>query len=225
MGVIEFFAGPGWQRLGWTLVHLLWEGAAVAGVTGGVALLLRRGGQRYAAYLAGLVGVVLCAGVTYWQIGSAELVSLGRPAVAAIAVNAEEGAGRGEEAPVVVAQAMPSAEPAIPRWTPGPASSWAVPMDTAMSWVVGMWVVGVVVLSLRLLAGVLGVWRWRRQVELLPEQVAGRAKELARRLGLEGFARVYGSRCVREPLAADGAVADRSTGGHADGGLGGGDRA
>ena len=45
MSVIDFFSQPGWQRLGFALLHFLWQGTLVALLTASLVGLfrLRRG--------------------------------------------------------------------------------------------------------------------------------------------------------------------------------------
>ena len=63
------------QRLGWTLVHSLWEGVLIAAALAGVLRLLLRGAPatfRYAAACAAMSMLVLCAGFTFTRVAAAQ---------------------------------------------------------------------------------------------------------------------------------------------------------
>lgn len=60
--------------LGWTLLHFVWQGAAIAGLLAAGLFLLRHAGAR-ARYMAGCIAMVLmlmCAIVTFLQLGLSE---------------------------------------------------------------------------------------------------------------------------------------------------------
>ena len=63
------------------------------------------------------------------------------------------------------------------------------------------WMGGVLILSVRLLLGFLGVRRWRCHVEPLAKDLKARVAFLGDRLGLPGFTRVFTSRQAREVVA------------------------
>ena len=67
MPVIDFFSQPGWQRLGFALLHFLWQGALVALLAAGLVglLRLRRGVARYRVYLFGFGVMAICPVATY----------------------------------------------------------------------------------------------------------------------------------------------------------------
>ena len=67
MSAIRFFSAPIWQRLGWTLLHFLWQGLAVAALVWVVVLLfrIRHGTGRYAAYLFALMLMAACPVATF----------------------------------------------------------------------------------------------------------------------------------------------------------------
>ena len=54
--------------------------------------------------------------------------------------------------------------------TPEP-FGWQDSLRPFEPWIVGVWLCGVGLLSLRLLCGAIGIWRWRRAVEHVPESL------------------------------------------------------
>ena len=110
MSPMELLSQPIWQRLGWSLLHFLWQALAVAALTmAGVRLLnLRHGPQRYAAYLAALLIMAACPVATFLTI---ELP--GEPApVARVALDERTPLDGGYSAAREVGRAVEAADPA-----------------------------------------------------------------------------------------------------------------
>ena len=197
MSAIELFAGPEWERVGLALLHFVWQGAAVAGGVAGVGMLLRRGRRRYALYLMGLMVMAACPVVTYCLLSHA-----GQSLATDLTPVAHEKLSGG----VVVNQPMVLKPEKLPPLDTDPLAGgfWKRGekcLRASMPWWVAMWVAGVSVLSIRLLMGVLGLRRWRREREQLPLAVGGRVTELAERMGLGRFQAVFGSRRVKQAVA------------------------
>src|SRR5687767_857343 len=76
------------HRLGWALLHSLWELAAVAlALTGCLAALRRAGARaRYAASCAGMAAMVLLPGVTFWLVPSSPSAGIAAASPPGIAV-------------------------------------------------------------------------------------------------------------------------------------------
>ncbi len=201
MSLVEFFSQPVWHRLGLTLVHFLWQGLAVAVIACAAVrvLRLRRGNPRYAAYLLAFAMMAVSPLLTF--------MVLDRPAPSAVAVS--------EPAPV-----LESPEP-LTRAVPAPAprqlaentlrvgSIYQPPLSeklygmlqASLPWALVGWIAGVLILSVRLLLGFLGVYRWRRHAEPLADDLKARVALLSERLGLPGFRRVFVSRRAMEVVA------------------------
>lgn len=139
-------------RLGWMLVHFLWQGALLAGV---LALLLwsTRGQSPRLRYgLACLMLVLMgVAPVATWY-------ELGRPRVAARILFTPP------------AEAVPGSRSASPADLSPPAGGPAV-LDRAWEWAlplgVGLWLLGVATMSLRLASG----WAWLQWLRRRPDTV------------------------------------------------------
>ena len=74
--ILALFDSAGAERLGWTLLHSLWQFAAVAILLAiGLALMSRRSAQaRYLLSCAALLGMVLLAAGTFFSVEVAERV-------------------------------------------------------------------------------------------------------------------------------------------------------
>ncbi|MBE0534125.1 MAG: M56 family metallopeptidase [Phycisphaerae bacterium] len=204
MSVLELLSQPPWQRLGLALVHFLWQGFAVGLLVAVVvkAARLRHGNARYLAYLLALAVMIACPAMTF------SVIDVGGPVPVEPA---------GETATVVdnsVAGVVPVegvfadvevADTAAVELSSGHSvdlgermSAW---VHASLPWVPVVWMGGVAALSFRLLAGFVGVGRWRRQLTPLPDAMEARVDALAARLGLRGAWRVFVSRRVVEAMA------------------------
>jgi len=201
MSLVEFFSQPVWHRLALTLVHFLWQGLAVAVIACAAAraMRLKRGNPRYAAYLLAFAAMTASPLLTFAILGgSAKPTALAPgplPALESSAFiprsgSAEPPQQRRESAPIVG-----------PRHEVPLRERLDHTLQASLPWALVGWMGGVLVLSVRLLLGFLGVRRWRRHAEPLAEDLEARMARLSERLGLPGFARVFTSRHAREVVA------------------------
>ncbi len=203
MPVIDFFAQPGWQRLGFALLHFLWQGALVALMTAGLVGLfrLRRGVARYRAYLLGFAVMAICPVATYlWletpradviETTDAHEASAFAPPTETVRLETpvpepfEVTASRERTETTHASDALPIASDPNPRTV--------IVQDLrgkiiefgrqAVPWSLVAWLVGVVVLGSRMLLGVVGSYRWRRGLLPLPDELRRRAAALSERFG------------------------------------------
>ncbi len=204
MSIVEFLSQPLWQRLGLTLVHFLWQGLAVAVLVGALVRVLRlkHGNARYAAYLLAFAAMIVCPVVTFTAIDigispntklvtEAELAEVidSSPYTALPAVDILPEA----EIPISAIPASVNSIPLSQR-----ISGW---LNVSMPWVLVIWMVGVIVLSVRLLMGFVGVYRWRHNLAPLPERLARRIASLSDGLGMRSFSRVFISPTVLQAMA------------------------
>jgi len=205
----QLLSSPTAQRLGMTLLHLLWQGAAVAVIVAFVAALLRPGRARYAGYLAGLAAITACPIVTWFFVHiprpSPEPATQERATLCATAVPKAAPSHMAETPPIVAPAApIPASLAADARHSPQP-ESWtggAVVMLRATStYFVGGWAIGVLLLSLRLIIGAAVLRRWRRTALAPPVEIAQRASALRRRLGLPATVGVLASARIRHAVA------------------------
>lgn len=205
------------EALGWTLVHFLWQGAALAAV---LWLVMRGLGKaaavwRYAAAVTAMGGMLMAVGATLWWHWPA-----GHGTTAAVAVRDDvstevgERASRSEEPRMAGLIGGESGVAAAPRSDERPAMPEVVParrVATAelvaerlrpwLPWIVGSWAVGVAVVLGRLGRGWWWVRRLRRAAVAVPEgRWGGRFSEIAHSLQVSRPVRLLSSATARVPL-------------------------
>jgi beta-lactamase regulating signal transducer with metallopeptidase domain len=213
------------EAMGWTLLHFLWQGAAVAGVLFVVFLALRKRTPE-ARYLASgvaflvmfvMFGVTLVSHLnriktpTISAVSEASAIEKGAafpvfPAIqeAPTEISLQPIAAMGQpevsESTLVVGEtlAAPRAEP-TPLPQPSPTTSEGV--QHALPWVVAFWGLGVALLSLRLLSG----WLRIRKVRALAAPVGDalwqqRFDALCQRLRVSRPVRLLTSTAVAVPI-------------------------
>ena len=208
MSVVEFLSQPLWQRFGLSLLHFLWQGLVVAVLVGVIVRVFRprHGNARYATYLLAFVIMIAFPLITLTVID--------------VSTDPDIGPGTGLESPAAINSTSYTVLPAgdvLPEATASrssilePAalteslllreriSEW---LNVSMPWVLMTWMFGVLVLSARLLMGFVGVHRWRRHLEPLPEGLALRIASLSDRLGMHRFSRIFVSANVLQAMAA-----------------------
>jgi beta-lactamase regulating signal transducer with metallopeptidase domain len=140
---------PPFQALGWALVHFLWQGALVALVLAACKPLLRRSTARVRYAVSCLFLLVLLALPVFTFLGS-----MGQdPSDSANAT----------WVPTSVATLLPTSDGTVPV-TLNPNFQEAV--TPLLPWVVGIWIVGVMLLTLRWVAAMAYLRRLRRNVSL-----------------------------------------------------------
>jgi beta-lactamase regulating signal transducer with metallopeptidase domain len=212
---------PWVERLGWTLIHSVWQ-LGLVGLAYGLILTLFSHRSANLRYLAGCAALVLMVGMS-----ATTFLSLGDGPAGAQVVEQEP---RGGEAPDVEAT-RPSAPSIKPRATSAPATFTATapsePTDgspppvtppdaeagvgvgavdrfarlrAVMPWLVAGWLLGVVVLSVRPLWGLWTVRRLRRWGRsALPERLERTARALAERFRLNAAVEFAQSTLVEVP--------------------------
>jgi beta-lactamase regulating signal transducer with metallopeptidase domain len=183
------------HRLGWALVHFVWQGAALAALA---AVMLRRLRRRTAAvrYLAA------CAALAAMVAAPVATLSLVPPAPVAAHRDAGE-AGPGPEPMAAVVSAQPAADalaaPVLPR-----DASWAARLASAIEPVlppvVLAWLIGALGVSVWYAGG----WVWVRRLIWKRAQPAAErwrqaAADLARRMRVSRPVRILESAAVRVP--------------------------
>jgi ankyrin repeat protein/beta-lactamase regulating signal transducer with metallopeptidase domain len=166
-GISALLAQPAMQRLGWALVHFLWQGLGIALLLAAVLMLLRRRppNARYVAACAALALMLVCPLVTFVAMSPGERQAVPRaqalrpltavPEPVPLAEGPADMAtgGTDGQGPLLV-PASPGAAPQ-PAWL-GKLLRFRATLEAHMTWVVGLWAAGVLLLSMRLL------WGWRR---------------------------------------------------------------
>jgi beta-lactamase regulating signal transducer with metallopeptidase domain len=154
-----------------SLLHFLWQGAAIAASAGTLMLVLRRPATRYLVSVGALV-LMLISFVT-----TVALLSSGDSATELLSARAPAAALASPKVATVTSLEM--------LWT-----SQAVTTSDAFVWMARAWFAGVFVFALRIVFGLLVIGRLRRRslVALPPRHVA-RFEALQERLRLDRFIR------------------------------------
>jgi beta-lactamase regulating signal transducer with metallopeptidase domain len=218
------------ERLGWVLVHSLWQFALVALLAGAFVRALPRGsaGTRYGV-LVFAMALSLTAPLASWvlQPDNAPDGSAGRvesvPAlvlqgatsrVTDTSPRAGDSSMPGAPETAVPAPAQPTAQGALekPRASMSPAQTNIRPTPTWreraakalrpwLAWLVAGWGLGVMVCSLRPLLGWHMLWRLRRVgVSAAPDEVLAALRRMSERLGLRRAVHVLQSTLTRVPV-------------------------
>ncbi|WP_192822714.1 M56 family metallopeptidase [Rufibacter sp. LB8] len=178
------------HALGWTLLHSLWQGALLAVVLAAVLALMHRhsAATRYYVAGAGLVVLLGLAVITFLQVYE--------PNGGAYLMNHAEGAAGSVTATV----SLPDAEASSGYF----ASVWAQSQayfNQHLPAVVALWLLGMVMMGLRLLGGWAYVQRLKTyRTRPVPEAWQHKAQELSRQLGITQLVRVVESAMVKVPL-------------------------
>lgn len=177
---MELIAHPLIERLGWTLLHSVWQGAAIALAYALASWWARGRGPelRYALSLVALGLLALAPVATFLWIGDSS------PAAA------DEGAALATFAGATTALVMEAAHDFDP----------IAALEPSLPWIVALWCTGVLVSALR----VWGSWRHlvalrRSAVPLGGAELAQLVARIAAELGLERPVRVARSTLVESP--------------------------
>jgi beta-lactamase regulating signal transducer with metallopeptidase domain/HEAT repeat protein len=194
------------ESVGWVLLHFVWQGVAIAGT---LAVLLAltstaRATLRYALSCGALTAMLVAALATTATIIPQSTRTTERLTDRAAQPTSEITAMRGMPSPTTASRLFDRAqgkpEPVVLRlpkvW------NWVEPLvNTALPWLVGVWAVGVLLLSVRLVGG---WWRTRSiRVEgtaAVPEWCQSRLTEIRERLGVTRAVSVVSSVRLHVPV-------------------------
>lgn len=176
---------PAVRALGWALLHFVWQGAAIGGLAA-VAMYCLRGRSPRARYGVGCAALLLMALAPLLTGIAAYEPAVTLPAGALPA-------GAGERATVLARLGEVAGQ--LRR-----TADWRGRLEEAFPSLVGLWLVGITVLSVRMAGG----WGYarrlaRRAVRPAGEAWQGRLDELARRVGVARPVRLLESALVRVP--------------------------
>ena len=201
--LLEAVSQPVWQRVTITLVHFLWQGMAVAMLLSVVIDLfrIRSARTRYVLSLGALVLLAACPLVTFFALDAPQ--TAGHQVAAA-----EESIDHHQRADIVFHS---EAETEAPSVESGPAA-----IDTAAAttmrkrldrvalgvqpFVFVAWILGVLLLSARLLLSFAGAHWVRCGRRQLPTEVSERVKCLGRQMRLCRAVEVFSSRRVKQAM-------------------------
>lgn len=180
--MIDLLSGRPGQLLAETLLHFLWQGAALALLLKLADPLLRSVQDRYAASLGVLVVMLALPVATCVLLAQREpaRTMIAQPYAASTQTLAAESIG------LAAPQTLSSWQPLLTRWQP---------------LFVGLWLIGVLLLAARLLVGYAATVWLRGGRQPLPAQLAGKVAWLGRRMGVATRCRVFLSTRIDEAIA------------------------
>jgi len=157
------------RTLGWTLLHFIWQGAALAALFAVAMAACRSAAARYAVAVGALLLMMASPVVTFVWLQRETI-----PAVRSGAQGSLPWVGKPAQHAVVAAV---SGAPAAASLSTQPA---------AMLWLVELWFLGVLILSLRTAGGLLLIERMRRkEIKPIGQELHKRCLALQRRMGLD----------------------------------------
>ncbi|MBK7292266.1 MAG: M48 family metalloprotease [Holophagaceae bacterium] len=179
--LLSFVDQPWAQSLGWTLIHFLWQGAAL-GLAAWLGLVLLRGASARARY--GLACACL-------------LLMVAAPATTVLVLQHQTTAQALAPLSVVVETAAPTAPAVAPL-----AQRVKAALDPALPWLLAGWAAGVLLLSTRFLGSWVRVQRLRRRsASPVPSEWHLVLSRLCRELKLSRTVRLLQSAAVEVPTA------------------------
>jgi len=176
------------EAVAWTLIHFCWQAAAISAVYRLLSLMLaRRSAEaRYTAALASmLLMLVLAAGTLAWELRS-------EPAAAPLAnAAASLAAPLAGDFPRIAAPGFIASQPVAQHIT----------LATLLPWIDGLWVAGVLALSIRSLGG----WWYLRRLRLsaisqAPDAVRASFDRICAALGLQRIVALRISTAIDSPM-------------------------
>ena len=223
VGPMPFCWTPWIERIGWTLVHSVWQLAVVALLAALADAALRRhsASVRYVAAALALGFMLVLPGLTILcidvdppaELATSHLIappvtSGSRPSVRLDRPAGDAGSDRrvADEFPKESAGAALTAHRPAPRPT-RPARGWprlerfSAAVEPRLPWLASFWLMGVMLCSTRPICGVWFQWRLRRcGLSSAPEVVAQTLSGLVRRMGITQAVRIVQSSLVSVPL-------------------------
>jgi len=171
MRVVADWVSPEIMRaLGWTLLHFLWQGAAVAALLAGILAFVRRADMRYAVSVAALALMIAAPVTTFTMLWSSA------PVVPSAAVHTQVAPDMAVGASHRLASSVHSLAAIQPQ---------SAPPDVVL-WFVQVWFAGVLLLSFRTAGGFILVEHLRRrEANDVTEELRERCLALQRRLGID----------------------------------------
>ena len=190
-------------RLGWTLLHSLWQGAAVALVLAAAMRLLRFHSPplRYSAALGSLAVLLIAMCVTFARSGP---VRQDQFVASTTIARVEASAPSGPPSDETAASASPPISSALPRsspTSPSRLSLFTTRLHRIVPYLACAWGLGVLLVSLWHTGGWIAVQRLRRLgVESVDTATARLASALATKLNIHRVVRVVQSLRIETPL-------------------------
>jgi beta-lactamase regulating signal transducer with metallopeptidase domain len=164
MSLMNWLSPSAMHSLGWTLLHFLWQGTALAALAAVLMALCRSASARYVLAVGTLALMLVAPVATFFFLV---------PSSAAVPASFSR---------------IPETKPILTGNVLGPSSGITprVPSGDALPWLVEAWLLGVAFFSLRFAGGFLLLERERRKPSIPPgTAVLALCNTLQRRLGLD----------------------------------------
>lgn len=156
------------HAIGWTLLHFVWQGAALAALLAALLMTSRNANVRYMLGIATLILMMAAPVVTFFSLNHTATPTAVEMSVAASVSDS-----------IASDQAVPSSDRLAHVLAAG------ANQQDLMLWLVEAWFVGVMLLSARTAGGLLWLARARRgTIEPLSDEMYRRCLVLQRRMGL-----------------------------------------
>jgi len=198
--LLHLLSGDLGRRIGWSLLHFLWQGAVVAALLGVALPVLRAARLRYVAACAAMVALLTLPVLTAVLIAPS-------PRASDVGLNAANTNTPIASLPpdmerTLTWNANMTAENSTPAVSPPPESPsqpWFPRVDTFLPWAVLAWLAGVLALSLWHASGWMVLHRLRRSGRPVEGALANLFQRLLKRLGVKHAVRLLESAAVRTP--------------------------
>lgn len=191
------------HALGWTLLHFVWQGAALAALLAAALMVSRNANVRHALGLATLVLMMAAPAITFAWLNreSTATASVDMTFDRALpVVTGEVPLNRGPASSTAAQVAStPAAESSLDRFVHALAARTS--RGDLMLWLVQAWFVGVMLLSVRTAGGLVWLARTRRgEIEPLSEEMYRQCLIVQQRMGLQRPIRYGQSRWLDSPV-------------------------
>ena len=185
MNAIQIFSAQPWvAQLGWALVHFLWEGAAIAALYAIARRWATRSRSAQARYLLACAAMtaMLAAPIVTFSLSGGSEAAPNNPYVGTVPISS------------TVAGAAYAAPAALSGFA---ARAW---QDDVMPWIVMVWLMGTILLWLRLAGGYVIAARMRSMfVRPAPAEWQQKVDEIRERIRLSRSVRLLTSALVQVP--------------------------
>jgi beta-lactamase regulating signal transducer with metallopeptidase domain len=173
------------HALGWTLLHFVWQGAALAALLAAALMVSRNANVRYALGIGTLILMMAAPVVTFaWLNRTPSPTAAVEMTIAATELDV-----------VSASEAVSSTDTLVH------ALAEKTNREDMMLWLVQAWFVGVMLLSVRTAGGLLWLARTRRsEIEPLSEEMYRQCRLLQQRMGLQRHIRYGQSRGLDSPV-------------------------
>jgi beta-lactamase regulating signal transducer with metallopeptidase domain len=157
------------HALGWTLIHSLWQCLGVAALASALMAFSRRPSNRYLVAVGALAPMLALPAATFMVLMKSDTpVQNFFPASSSAFVAA------------AITDAIVAAAPATGN------NAGGFPAGLTLPWLVGAWLSGVALFSLRFVGGLLILEHWRLRKSIVPNpRILSMCRDLQRQLGLD----------------------------------------